>query len=437
MLSNNHPLTLRAALQVEIGRQEIVAAKGQFDPIIGGMMYHKEFTGTNYYTKYHAGIRQPLSLLGIDLEGGFELNRGTFLNPEDKTPVSGLGYLGLRIPLLQGMMIDRRRTDLQLSKIYQEQTQIRSYDVLNKVLFDGLNTYWNWIRARQKVEVLEEIIQNNQIVFDGIKIAYLQGDRPAIDTVEAYQQLQRITLQYNNELVQLQRALNLLKSNLYNTDAQPVSVNENATTSSFSEASIYNSGLMQKFTEDSLLLLHPEMTLLRNESERLAALLRWEKERLKPRLDLEYNLLTDTGMSPLEQTLVNDNYQAAITLQFPLLFRNARAKTEQLKYASQQNKLDLIDTYNVLSNSLEATRFRLNNTREQVNIASSIASGARQLYDAELTRLRMGESSVFLANTRELQYLQAQNTLIDLRTEEILQAYRLLFDLGILYSVSE
>lgn len=436
LLVNNHPVSLQAALEMEAGRQEIVAAKGAFDPMIGGTAYRKLFKGTDYYTKYDAGIRQPLNMLGIDIEAGFELNRGAFLNPEQNTPVSGLGYLGLRLPLLQGLTIDRRRTDLQLSRLYSEQTQIKNLDVLNKLLLDGLGAYWNWVRTRQRVEVLEEVLNNNQVVFEGIKVSYLQGDLPAIDTVEAFQQLQRISLQYNSELIQLQKSYNQIKANLYGRDAQPMAINKEIPVSIFEEAAVFQPNLIQLLGQDSVLNTHPNITFLKNESERLSTLLRWERERMKPRLDLQYNFLADTGGSPLEQTFFNDNYQAGVTVQFPLLFRNARAKTEQLKIYSRQNNLELIDEYNILVNTAEATRFRLENTRIQVEIAASITSDAKRLYDAELTRFRQGESSVFLVNTRELQYLQAQNALIDLSTEEILQGYRLLFDMGILYTIA-
>jgi outer membrane protein TolC len=308
---------------------------------------------------------------------------------------------------------------------------------LNKVYLDGLGTYWNWIRARQRVEVLEEVLENNQVVFEGIKVSHLQGDLPAIDTVEAFQQLQRIKLQYNTELIQLQRSYNQFKTYLYGTDVKPFEIAMDAPASGFDEAKILQQEIFQMLVQDSFFDNHPNISFLKNESERLSTLLRWERERLKPRLDLQYNFLADTGLSPLEQTFLNDNYQAGLSLQFPILFRNARAKTEQIKIYSRQNSLNLIDEYNILRNAADATRFRLENTRMQADIALSMNSDAKRLYDAELTRFRLGESSVFLVNTRELQYLQAQNALIDLRMEVILQGYRLLYDLGVLYEIAE
>jgi outer membrane protein TolC len=436
VLIDNHPIAQRATLEIEIGKQEVIAAKGAFDPIIGGTAYRKIFKGDDYYTKYDAGIRQPLNLLGMDIQGGIEINRGNFLNPERNTPLSGLGYLGLRLPLLQGMAIDQRRTDIELSKLYLEQKQINNLNVLNKLLMNGLELYWNWIRTRKRLGVLNEVLKNNQIVFEGIKVAYFQGDIPAIDTIEAYQQLQRITLQYNSELIQVQNAFNYLKTHLYDTEMRLLNITMDASISEFKDAAIYEPRLIQKLEQKAIFESHPNIAYLRNETKRLSTLLRWERERLKPRLDLQYNFLADTGMSPVEQTFFNDNYQAGLTLQFPLLFRTARAKTEQIKIYTKQNNLELIDEFNILENMAEATRFRLENTRSQVIIAASITSDAKKLYDAELTRFRMGESSVFLVNTRELQYLQAQNALIDLSTEEILQGYLLLFDMGILYSIS-
>jgi outer membrane protein TolC len=437
VLLQNHPKARRAMLQREVGLLEINAAKGAFDPQVGAAFYRKEFQDKIYYNKLDAGLVQPFRFLGMDIQAGLELNNGTFLNPERNTPVAGLAYAGLKLPLLQGMMMDRRRTDLQLSNLFKDRTDIQFADVQNDLLIDGLKAYWNLVKVQQKIQLLSGILENNRLVFQGIKLAFLQGDRPAIDTVEAFQQYQRILLQFNKEQISMQSALNLLQSYTFNESGGGMALQINIVPSEFGEALINTPELKQMLEVQNLLDLHPGIRLLRNEADRLNTQLRWERERLKPRLDVHYNLLADTGMSPLEQTFFNDNYQVGVTLQFPLLFRNARARTEQFKIYIRQNQFALSDEFNYLENAVEASTFAMNNLKEQVALAQSITSDAKRLYDAEVTRFSLGESSVFLVNTRELQYLHAQNTLIDLQTEEIMQTYRLMFDLGILFRIVE
>jgi outer membrane protein TolC len=189
--------------------------------------------------------------------------------------------------------------------------------------------------------------------------------------------------------------------------------------------------------EQDLDATHPWLALIRNDNERLNTRLRWEKERWKPRLDLQYNFLADNGMSLTEQQFLNENYQVGIKLQYPLLIRNARARTAQVKAGIWQNELAFSEERNRLQNVIAALQFNLQNIREQVAMGTIITQNSLQLYQAELTRFRLGESSVFLVNTREIQYLQAQNALIDLRTEEVLTGYSLLHEMGVLFRVAE
>jgi len=434
-LISNHPQSRSAALLPEFGQANLIAAQGLFDPVIGGTYYRKNFQDRLYYSKLDAGVMQPIRFLGADLQAGIELNSGTFLNPERSTPVDGLGYLGLRIPLLQGLSIDKRRTELKLSELYSERTNFLALERYNAILLEGLSTYWTWVRSKERVKVLEVVLNNNEEVFKGIKIGFLQGDRPAIDTTEAFLQYQNILMQYNRELIRLQTATNNLQSNLFDEVADPIKVAQNTSYTTFPNSEAYSGSTLQMLELENILDLHPAIKILRNEAEKLSADLRWEKERLKPQLDVHYNFLSNTGMSPLEQSYFNDNYQAAVNLQFPLLFRNARGRTEMVKIQERQNQLALTDELNYLANASEAARFSLNNLREQLLVARGINENSRKLYQAELTRFRLGESSVFLVNTREIQFLQAQNNLIDLETEAIMQAYKLLYDLGALYRI--
>lgn len=433
-LMSNHPRAEQANLLIQEGRQEVIAAQGLFDPVLGSSFYRKKFQQNIYYDKLDVGLEQPLTFLGMDLRAGLELNSGIYLNPERTTPSAGLAHAGLSLPLLQGMMIDERRTELKLSKLYQQQTNIEFIDLNNKLLLEGLDAYWKWNRARLRLDVLEEVLENNRVVFQGVKTSFLQGDRPAIDTVEAFQQLQRIELQYNSELVKYNSAVNGLQNYLFEKDATPVKLDTPAVASDFDKSTVFESDFFQLTQGDGLVQQHPLIQLLRNERERLQTQLRWQREQMKPRLDLHYNFLVNAGMSPLEQSLISDNYQVAVSFSFPLLFRTARAKTRQFEIYENQTLLQISDELNYIENTLEANRFNFINLTNQVSLASNITSASERLYQAELRRFSLGESSVFLVNTRELQYLQAQNSLIDLRTEQILQAYRMLFDVGALYS---
>lgn len=437
LLLNNHPQILRADLFQEVGRQEVRANLGFFDPIIGADFYRKNFSNSIYYNKLDAGIMQPLSFLGMDLIGGVEVNNGNFLNPADNTPANGLVYAGVNLPLLQGMMIDRRRTDLAVSRIFRDQTNVEFIEAANNLLSNGLRSYWNWVKTLKRLELIVGVLENNREVFEGVKSAFLVGDRPAIDTVESFQQLQTITLQYEQELVRLQVARNDLERFLFDNEAQPVPLESPDTDIPFESAAAFRPAILQLLTDEDWMQHHPTIQLLELEAKRLGVQTRWEREQLKPRLDVNYNFLFNTNMTPLEQTFLSDNFQVGVGFSFPILMRRALGRTEQFKIFQTQNQLMLTEEMTLLRNMYKANMYAYENLQEQVLITERIVETARALYEAELRRFGLGESSVFLVNTRELQYLQVQNNLIELKTEQILQSYQVAFDVGLLYKIAD
>lgn len=435
-LLRNHPQAKRAMLQQEVGDREVQAAQGSFDPMLAAGFSQKSFQDKLYYRRWDADITQATTFLGIEFSAGLETNSGSFLNPERNTPLAGLGFAGVKLPLLQGMLWDSRRNDLRLSRIFQQQTRFLLLDKNNELLFNGLRAYWNWNRAQLKLDLLQEVLTNNRNVLEGIRVAYLGGDRPSIDTVEAFQQYQRILLQYNKELVSQRSAELVLNNYRFDSSGKSLPIREGMKPIPTDSSLVFNNTLIGLTEITDWMDVNPGLNMLRNENDKLQTRLRWEKERRKPRLDLKYNLLTDRGMSLLEQQFLNENYQVGLTFQFPLLIRNARARTAQVKANIWQNDLAIIEERYRLENSIEALRFTLANIRQQVALGSGITDNARKLYEAERMRFDAGESSVFLVNTREIQYLQAQNTLIDLKTEEIIATYQLLNEMGILFRIA-
>lgn len=436
LLMNNHPEILQAKAQMKVGSLEVFGARGAFDPYIAAYHSQKKFQEKIYYNKSDLGVIVPFQFLGLDVQGGVEWNQGNFLNPERTTPSSGLAFAGIRLPLLQGMMIDQRRTNLRLAQIFEKMAQVRYQQTVNKVLIEGLKAYWEWVRMNERYKLTSEVLENSYTVFEGIKLAYLQGDKPAIDTLESYLQYQRILLQLQNEDQLRQVAYHRLSTFVFNANAKEFQIGPDKVSSNFLESNAYlpqNNPLV--FPSDAW-MEHPMLQLLRYEQERLQTNLRWERERLKPILHLHYNLLADTGMSPLEQVVMNDNFQLGFSFQMPLFLRNARARTQQHKLFIFQNELQQSDEFVFIKNTVDASRISLELLSDQAVLAAEISRNTYNLYQAELIRFEMGESSVFLVNAREIQYLQARGNEIDMETRALLQRYQWLFDIGILYRVS-
>ena len=111
IVSNHHPLILSAGYKVKIGKGKLLRARGSFDPKVGGNLNQKRNKEIDYFTQIDAGFKIP-TWFGINIHGGVENNRGTYLNPEGFTDENPLYNLGGTINLGKGLFIDQRRASL-------------------------------------------------------------------------------------------------------------------------------------------------------------------------------------------------------------------------------------------------------------------------------------------------------------------------------------
>ena len=144
LVKNNHPVAKQAGIQLEKGEAEVQTARGGFDPKVGAEINQKYFDGKQYYDISTSSLKIP-TWFGIELESGYEQNQGVFLNPENTVPNAGLWYAGIKVPIGQGMFIDKRRAALRKAQIYQESTFAEKQALLNDLLYDAGKYYLSLI----------------------------------------------------------------------------------------------------------------------------------------------------------------------------------------------------------------------------------------------------------------------------------------------------
>ena len=96
LVVKNHPLAKQAGLAITYGQGTLLKAKGGFDPKVNFGMDQKYYNGYQYYSEMNAGLKVP-TWYGIEVKTGFESNRGSYLDPQNKLPDGGLWYGGLSL----------------------------------------------------------------------------------------------------------------------------------------------------------------------------------------------------------------------------------------------------------------------------------------------------------------------------------------------------
>ena len=129
-----------------------------------------------------------------------------------------------------------------------------------------------------------------------------------------------------------------------------------------------------------------------------------KQQYLLPNLSLHYNVLNSPSNNILNE-LETSNYQFGLSFNYPLFLRQERAALQMVGIKLQEVQLDQINTLNTLQVKAEILEQELQTWDDQRKLLSSLRDNSSILLNAEEMKFSLGESSLFLVNSRELSYL--------------------------------
>jgi outer membrane protein TolC len=405
-----HPVAKQAEVTLRFGEEELRASRGGFDPLVYADYDRKRFKDTNYFDKREAGVVVP-TWGGVELKGLIEQNTGSLLNPEKDVPDDGLIALGASVNVGQGLLIDRRRAALRQAQIYVESTKAERQLILNDLYLDATETYWNWAADYMNVKVLQEGVELAEQRFEMVKESYIQGDFPAIDTVEAYTQVMDRIYRLQTAQIQYFRTTQFVNTFLWDQNEEPVELLE----STFPE-NVLNEMIFD-YSKESLreyIEMHPDLRLTDFDIESLMVERRFRSNQLLPVLKVNYNFLTESFNDFNTSQFLENNYKMGVTFGMPLFLRRERGALgltkAKIDYKNYQRDLKLVQ----LKTKLESEIYNFETVERQLRVFINNVNGLQKLLDGEMVRFDIGESSLFLVNAREVSLISAQLTLNDL-----------------------
>lgn len=437
IVANYHPIAKQANLTVEEGKSTILKSRGAFDPYFYGGVEQKQFNNKEYYNVLGAGLKIP-TWYGIELKTDFEQNRGFFINPESYTPESGLLNAGASITLGQGLLIDKRRTTLKQAQIYSQSTKYEQQLILNSLFYEASVQYWKWVESWNNYQLLEEAILLAKNRFEAVKSSFIVGDKPAIDTVEAFLQLQNRQLDWNQFKLQYQNETIELSNFLWYENNVPIVITDSIQPPLLS--SILNTKVVSADSLQRILLNiednHPEILLYQNKIATLILEKRLKQEELKPKVNFNYNFLNETIGNNTLNTFSTQNYKWGIEVSFPIFIREQRGalqltkiKIQDVDYSLQQKKLEV-------QNKIKKSYNEQMTLNEQVTLYSEAVNNYKKLLEGEKINFFEGESSLFLVNSREQKLIEAQLKLIELQSKFYKSYNNLFWSAGLLHNLN-
>ncbi|WP_339608147.1 TolC family protein [uncultured Roseivirga sp.] len=408
-IENYHPIAQQGKLLIDQGESSVRAARGGFDPKLFANLDQKQFDEKEYYSILNSGLKIP-TWYGLEFKTGFEQNRGVYLNPENKVPNGGLWYGGVSVSLGQGLFIDQRRAELQKAKVFASSTVAEQRALMNELYFDAIKQYWKWVQAYNEYQVYEESVTLAVTRFTAVKNSYLLGDKPAIDTLEAKIQVQNRELARNEYRLAYQNATLELSNYLWFENNTPLEITDELRPPLFDEIELNNTtsfDTLQTFV-NAVPSAHPDMQVYQFKLSSLEIDRKLKAEKIKPKLNLNYNFLSEPVGDSFLNNVSNQNYKWGIEFSLPIFLREQRGNLQLAKYkienttfGQRQKQLEIENK--VLSYFNEHVALR-----EQVEIYRNAVNNYSSLLEGERIKFNIGESSLFLVNSRESSLIEAR-----------------------------
>ncbi len=425
LVVKNHPLAKQAGLAITYGQGTLLKAKGGFDPKVNFGMDQKYYNGYQYYSEMNAGLKVP-TWYGIEVKTGFESNRGSYLDPQNKLPDGGLWYGGLSANLGQGMLIDQRRAELVKAKKYVESAPFEQRLQLNELVYKSGYAYWNWFFMYHAKQILKEALTAADQRYEAVRRTAELGDRPQIEAVEAGIQVQNRTALLREYETDFNVASSELNMYLWNEKNEPLELE--SSTLPVKKDSVFSIAPPFTLAElDTLLASHPYLKVANFKIEMLEIEKRLKKEMLKPQLNLQYNFLNEpVNYNPFSQISIN-NYKWGVGFEMPLLLRKERGEVALANVKIQDAEWSRDAKQAELRNKMQTAYFEWQNSVQQLQIYQQTVLDTKKLLDAERNMFDNGESSLFLINAREMAYIQSSLKLLELQTKNQQAALSLRF----------
>ena len=410
-----HPIAKQAELTLGIGQANLMKARGGFDPKIEVDYDRKEFKGSEYYDRLNAAFKIP-TWYGIELKGTFEQNDGDFLNPAESVPSDGLYSAGVSMSLGQGLWINDRMATLKQAKLFREQTKADRDLLVNQILYDAALAYFDWLRAFNEATIYQNFLKNADVRFEGIKSRAEAGDIAAIDTVEAKIAMQSRALSLEQAKVKLMKRSLELSNFLWMNDNVPIELQLNVIPDVDIGGEIDTTlEILGRPLDDFTIENHPKLLSLGYKVDGLRVEKNLKANKLLPKIDLEYNFLTETP--ELINSLETQEYKGGLTFRLPLFLRKERGDLKLAKFKLRDAQFDLDNAEIELKNKIVALYRELESFETQNVLIDDIVGNYNTLLSAEERKFSFGESSLFLINSRESKLIDAELKLIEVQNK--------------------
>ncbi len=417
-----HPVARQASLGVDIAKAEMLIARSPFDPQAQTTNSRKELDGVRYYNQSQYELKIP-TWFGLDLHAGFESATGDKLSPVETKGNSS--YVGFSMPVVRNLLIDKRRAAIKQANIFKNMSEAEQNATINNLLHDASKAYWNWWEAHIVYQLFSAAMNNAEKRLQMVRIAYRQGERPAIDTLEAITQLQAFQLQQSEIGLLVNNARLELSTYLWQKDNQTYELPWEVVPEILPLSLLLPPASVEDLLQDTN--KHPELQQYQLKLEALQIERKLKFQSLLPSVYVKYNQLgrsfdmTKTVSNPW----LENNYRYGISVSMPLRLSEGRGEYRKTQLKMEQARMDQVLKRVQLQNKVQQYFFQVQQLKQQMQLQQDALTLLQRLQRSEEQKFLNGESSLFLINSREAKTLEAAQKEVQLKAKYIQSLYTL------------
>lgn len=415
LVLKNHPTVKQANLYPNDAEAEIMQAKGAFDPKLSSNFDRKAFKGADYYNRWENALKIP-TWSGVDFKLGYENRTGKNLLPEES---SQLFIAGLSLPIGQGLVIDARRNTLKQARLAKNYAEAERQKLINSTIYYAAKTYWEWWFSYQQLQLIREGYELADRRFVATRERARIGEQATIDSVEAKITLQDRQVALEQALIDLQNNRLALSNYLWSANETPLELPEDATPPLAGIRKVDDTTLQSLISQAKS--QHPEILKLNVKIDQLQIEERFRKEMLKPIFNANFNFIADGFASKAiynyENSFSTSNHKLGFEFVMPLFLRKERGKLQQVRIKQQSTGFELNLARREIMNEVYAAYNEVRNYEKQLKIQEDATKNQELLVKAEQRKFDIGESTLFLINSRESKWIEMKTKVESLKSK--------------------
>jgi outer membrane protein TolC len=257
---------------------------------------------------------------------------------------------------------------------------------------------------------------NAELRYRGILRGVELGENAQIDATEARIALNNRKLNLEQSKVKLIKASLELSTFLWLENNTPVELQPNVIPDINTEPIVDATFNINQLQEDEAIIeAHPKMISLDYKIQGLEVDTRLKANRLLPRIDVEYNFLTE--VPEVARSLNTSEYKGRLNISFPLFLRKERGDLKLARIKLSDTEFERDATRVNIQNKIDALKQELNSYVVQNDITNQMVLDYERMLEAEERKFQLGESSLFLVNSRESKLIDGQLKAISIQNK--------------------